>query len=130
MLNYSNSAFNIFSTSLIVSSSRSVRFTRSSIFKLSTLRAVSQPMALNSSMIQLSISSANSSRLTSSSSAYSVSRYTSISYPVSWLASLIFNPPFPIARETSLGLRYTSAFLFFSSIFSDEILAGLSARVI
>ena len=75
---YSNSALSMFRTSSIVSSSRSVRLTSSSLGILSTFLAVSHPIDFRVSIIHISISSLNSSRSTSSSPS-SMSRYTSMS---------------------------------------------------
>ena len=63
-------AFKILNTSCIVSSSKSVLLTRSSIPISKTDFAVSQPIAFNSSIIHPSTSSANSSKSTSSTSTF------------------------------------------------------------
>ena len=71
-----NKGLNIFNTSCMVSSSKSVLFTNSARLFSNTLLAVSNPIFSNSLMIQSSISSLNSDNSTSSSAP---SRNTSIS---------------------------------------------------
>ena len=67
-IDYSNSVCKTLFISIICYSSSSVRFNNSSFSISRTLLAVSQPIRFNSSIIQPSISSPNSSMSTSSTS--------------------------------------------------------------
>ena len=122
----SNSSLRIRTTSLIVSSSKSVRFTKSAISCSNTLFAVSKPAFASSSITQASISSENSDNSTSSSAP---SLNTSISYPVNCPAKRMLCPPRPIALLTSSGFKITSARLVSSFNFTEVTRAGLNALV-